>query len=320
MGKSFSCPYLFFFNELIIIWKKVVTLHSEIKTIRNYKTINEMKKFILIALAAVCTLSVSAQKFSDFFSTERSHEKIVYGIRAGLNVMGMKNNVTNDVVVSAFGNRPYELGIHRKAGLTFGVSVEIPILKNLWVNTGLYYVATGTKLNFKRDFSKIYEGNLPEYSANVTMHNVRIPAQASYRYDINNDYQIQVNLGPYFAYGLSGKTSVKNEVDGSSLGSFNLTGNKKFSVDPGIELVEDILSRDEVRILGLENINSYKSNYVNPFDMGIAFGAGVTYKKKYFAGFNYDAGLVNVNGKRTRALIHNSIKNHSFTLNVGYNF
>ena len=54
--------------------------------------------------------------------------------------------------------------------------------------------------------------------------------------------------------------------------------------------------------------------------MGIAFGAGVTINKKYFAGFNYDGGLVNVNGKRTRALNHNSIKNHTFSINVGYNF
>lgn len=280
-----------------------------------------MKKLMVLAIAAVSVMSLHAQQFSDFFSTEKSSDKIVYGVRFGLNVMGMRNNVTNDVVVSAFGNLPYKLDIHRRSGITLGANVDIPILKNLWINTGLYYVATGVKLNFKQDFTKSYDGFLPEYSANVTMHNIRIPVQASWRYNINSDYQVQVNLGPYFAYGIGGKVSVKNDVDKSSLGKFDLTGNPKFQIAQDAPMAgEDITSRDEVKILGLENINPNNSNYVNPFDMGIAVGTGVTFKQKYFAGINYDAGLVNVNGKRTRALIHNKIKNHSFTFVVGYNF
>lgn len=280
-----------------------------------------MKKIFLLAAMAASVFSLSAQQFSDFFSTEKSNHKIVYGVRFGLNIMGMKNNVSNDVVVSAFNNLPYKLDIHRRAGITLGVNVDIPILKNLWVNTGLYYVATGTRLNFKQDFTKTYDGFLPEYTANVTMHNIRIPVQASYRYDINKDFQVQVNLGPYFAYGVGGKVSVKNDVDRSSLGSFNLTGNPKFQVAQDYpDVSEDIANRDEVKILGVGSINPNNNNYINPFDMGIAFGAGVTFQDKYFAGFNYDAGLVNVNGKRTRALIHNSIKNHSFTFVLGYNF
>lgn len=285
-----------------------------------------MKKFLILAVAAMSVMSLSAQQFSDFFSTEKSSEKITFGVRLGLNANGMKNNVTNDVVVSAFGNLPYKLDVHRKAGITLGVSVDIPIFKSLWINTGLYYSSTGAKLSFKQDFTKTYDGFLPEYTANVTMHNLRVPVMASYRYNINNDFQIQVNLGPYFAYGLGGKANVKNDVDGSKLGSIDLTGNPKFQYDKdpetGTPFVTDpsIAGRDEVKILGIESINPNKSNYVNPFDMGIAIGAGVTYKHKYFAGINYDAGLVNVNGKRARALIHNKIKNHSFSFIIGYNF
>ena len=101
-----------------------------------------MKKLMVLAIAAVSVMSLHAQQFSDFFSTEKSSDKIVYGVRFGLNVMGMRNNVTNDVVVSAFGNLPYKLDIHRRSGITLGANVDIPILKNLWINTGLYYVAT----------------------------------------------------------------------------------------------------------------------------------------------------------------------------------
>ena len=291
-----------------------------------------MKKFIVLAVTVMSVMNVSAQKFSDFFSTEKSTEKITFGARVALNVMGMKNNVTNDEIIKAFSyvdplsgqtvKVPYVLEVHRRAGISVGASVEIPILKNLWINTGLYYTTTGTKLNFKQDMTKEWTGDkfLHEYSAKVTMHNLRIPIQASYRYNVNEKYQIQVNLGPYFAYGLTGKVSVKDEYDGNNIGSFDLTGNKTFSTSPDFIISEDVLSRKDYKILGEKNISSYRSNYVKPFDAGIAFGAGFTYKKHYFAGFNYDGGLVNVNGKRALPISNRSLKNHSFTLIVGYNF
>ena len=144
-----------------------------------------MKKFLFLAIAAMSVMSLSAQKFSDYFSTEKSNNKIVYGVRFGLNVMGMRNNVTNDIVVSGFGNLPYKLDIHRRAGITLGVNVDIPILKSLWINTGLYYVATGARLNFKQDFTKLYEGLillktiLPLAKISLTVMRLRFLAQAA---------------------------------------------------------------------------------------------------------------------------------------------
>ncbi len=287
-----------------------------------------MKKLTFVAVAAITAFGMSAQSFSDFFSTEKSSEKITFGVRVGLNVNGMKNNIHDNDVSKIFGDQPYILDVHNKAGLNFGVNVDIPILKNLWINTGVYYNSTGAKFSFKQDNSKKVEGvYLDDYTANITMHNVRIPVQASYRYDINNHYQIQVNLGPYFAYGIGGKAYIHNDVKKEKLGELNLTGNPQFNYitpmdDPdGSSMMDPShADRDEVKILGPANINDKNSDYVKPFDVGIAFGAGVTFNKKYYAGFNYDGGLINVNGKRTRAFNHNSAKNHVFSINVGYNF
>lgn len=287
-----------------------------------------MKKFMFLAVAAITALSMSAQSFEDFFSKEKSSEKITVGFRVGLNINGMRNNIHNNDVSKIFSDQPYIVDVHNKAGLNFGVSVDIPILKNLWVNTGAYYSSSGAKFTFRQDNSKVVEGTyLDDYSANVTMHNVRIPVQASYRYNINNNFQLQVNLGPYFAYGFGGKAYIHNDVEKIKLGELDLTGNPKFNyitpmddIDGSSRLDPSLVDRDEVKILGVANINDNNSNYVKPFDMGIAFGVGVTLNKKYFAGFNYDGGLVNVNGKRTRALNHNSIKNHTFSINLGYNF
>lgn len=292
-----------------------------------------MKKFMFLAIAAITALSISAQEFENFFSTEKSNEKITFGFRVGLNINGMRNNIGDNDASKIFEEiykdyRPYILDVHKKAGLNFGVNVDIPIVKSLWINTGVYYTATGAKFTFRQDNSKVVEGTfLDDYTANVTMHNIRIPVQASYRYNINNSYQIQVNLGPYFAYGIGGKAYIHNDVEKEKKGALNLTGNPKFNYltpmddNDGTSTLEPAQAdRDEVRILGVNNINDKNSNYVKPFDMGIAFGVGVTFNKKYFAGFNYDGGLVNVNGKRLRALNHNSMKNHTFSISIGYNF
>ena len=287
-----------------------------------------MKKFMFLAIAAITALSISAQEFENFFSTEKSNEKVTIGFRVGLNINGMRNNIHDNDISKIFADQPYTLDVHKKAGLNFGVSVEIPVLKSLWINTGVYYTATGAKFTFRQDNSKVVEGiYLDDYTANVTMHNVRIPVQASYRYNINKNYQLQVNLGPYFAYGIGGKAYIHNDVEKEKLGALDLTGNPKFNYitplddyDGTTTLDPAQADRNEVKILGVANINDNNSNYVNPFDMGIAFGVGVTFNKKYFAGFNYDGGLVNVNGKRLRALNHNSMKNHTFSINIGYNF
>lgn len=283
-----------------------------------------MKKLMLLAVASITALSVSAQSFNDFFSTEKPSEKITFGVRFGLNINGMKNNINNNDVSKIFKDSPYVLDVHNKAGLNLGVSVEIPIFKSLWINTGVFYSSTGAKFSFKQDNSKIVEGTfLDDYTANVTMHNIRVPVQASYRYNINNNYQLQVNLGPYFAYGFGGKAYIHNDVEKEKLGELELTGNPEFKyikIDDNIIIDPTLADRDELMILGAANINDNNSDYVKPFDMGIAFGVGVTIHKKYFAGFNYDGGLVNVNGKRTRAFNHNSIKNHVFSINLGYNF
>lgn len=287
-----------------------------------------MKKLMFLAIAAITAVSVSAQSFEDFFSSEKSSEKITFGLRVGLNINGMKNNIHNNDVSKIFGDKPYVLDVHNKAGINFGVNVDIPIMKSLWINTGVYYSSTGAKFSFKQDNSKIVEGTfLDDYTANVTMHNVRVPVQASYRYNINNSYQLQVNLGPYFAYGFGGKAYIHNDVEKVKLGAIDLTGNPEFTYitpaddnDGSSRLDPSLVERDEVKILGVANINDNNSDYVKSFDVGIAFGVGITMHKKYFAGFNYDGGLVNVNGKRTRAFNHNSIKNHVFSINVGYNF
>lgn len=287
-----------------------------------------MNKIFLLAVVAITAISMSAQSFEEPLSSEKSSDVVTFGFRFGLSINGMGNNIGNNEASEIFGGRPCLLDVHNKMGLNFGVSVEIPLIKSLWLNTGLYYKSTGAKFTFKQDKNKIEDGiTLDDYTANVTMHSVRVPVQASYRYNINNNFQLQVNLGPYFAYGFGGKAYIHNDEQKVRIGAIDLTGNPQFNYitpmddnDGSSMLDPSQAESDEVDILGEANINDNNSNYVKPFDMGIALGAGLTLSKKYFLGINYDVGLVNVNGKRALAFDHNSIKNRSFSINLGYNF
>lgn len=287
-----------------------------------------MNKILLLAIAVITTFSMSAQAPEEPIHNEESSDAVTFGFRFGLSINGMSNNIGNNEASEIFGGLPCLLDVHNKMGLNFGVSVEIPLFKSLWLNTGVYYKSTGAKFTFKPDNSKVEEGvTLDNYTANVTMHNVRVPVQASYRYNINNNFQLQVNLGPYFAYGFGGKAYIHNDEQKVRIGAIDLTGNTQFNYitpmddyDGSSMLDPSQTESDEVKILGEANINDNNSNYVKPFDMGIAFGAGITLSKKYFLGINYDVGLVNVNGKRALAFDHNSIKNRSFSINLGYNF
>ncbi len=287
-----------------------------------------MNKIILLAIAAITAISMWAQSPQDSSSSEVPNDAVTFGFRVGLSINGMGNNIGNNEASEIFGGRPCLLDVHNKMGLNFGVSVEIPLFKSLWLNTGLYYKSTGAKFTFKQDKNEIEDGiTLDDYTANVTMHSVRVPVQASYRYNINNNFQLQVNLGPYFAYGFGGKAYIHNDEQKVRIGAIDLTGNPQFNYitpmddNDGTSMLDPSQAEsDEVEILGEANINDNNSNYVKPFDMGIALGAGLTLSKKYFLGINYDVGLVNVNGRRTLAFDHNSIKNRSFSISVGYNF
>ena len=287
-----------------------------------------MNKIILMAIAAITAISMWAQSPQGSSSSEVTNDAVTFGFRVGLSINGMGNNIGNNEASEIFGGRPCLLDVHNKMGLNFGVSVEIPLIKSLWLNTGLYYKSTGAKFTFKQDKNKIEDGiTLDDHTANLTMHSVRVPVQASYRYNINSNFQLQVNLGPYFAYGFGGKAYIHNDEQKVRIGAIDLTGNPQFNYitpmddNDGTSMLDPSQAEsDEVEILGEANINDNNSNYVKPFDMGIALGAGLTLSKKYFLGVNYDVGLVNVNGRRALAFDHNSIKNRSFSINVGYNF
>lgn len=177
-----------------------------------------MKKILLVLVCAICTLTASAQYASDasssFFSVQKSDQPVTFGIRGGVNFA--KQTVSSD---------GYSFSPKNNVGFNFGVSVDIPMLESLYLQSGLYYTVKGYKLE--------EDG----YTEKATPSYLELPILASYRYNFSDFTQLQINFGPYFAYGIAGK----------------------YKWDDG------------------DGDEDYFDDDTNKFDAGLAIGAGLTF-------------------------------------------
>lgn len=226
-----------------------------------------MKKFFIVIACAVLSLSASAQRASSssssFFSTEKVDGGVQFGIRAGLNLANVSASEDD-----------YSYSPDSRATFHVGVIADIPLMESLYVQTGLFLQNKGFKI--KSGDEGFEQTAKPMY--------LELPVLASYRYNFSDALQLQINAGPYLAYGIGGK--VKNE-DGDYSGEYDYFG-----------------SDDD-------------SYGVKRFDMGLQFGAGLTISKHYYLGVSYQLGLTNI---ADSADDDYSLKNKNLMISVGYNF
>lgn len=232
-----------------------------------------MKKFFVAAAAAVCALSVSAQRASDssefsFWDNEQTEQKIVIGPRVGLNVSSL--SFTN---LEADGDKS-------KVGFNVGVAVEFPIVRSFYINSGLFYTTKGIKFEDSgRDWKETETFNAGY---------LELPVYASYRLNFAEESQMQINFGPYFAYGVNGSVKEEYVEDGDK---------DKYSYD-------------------LFGTGDDKAG-IKRFDCGLGVGLGYTFHKIYL-GITYQFGLANIADKEEWGV--GKIKNNNFNISIGYNF
>lgn len=237
-----------------------------------------MKKFFVAAIAAVCALSVSAQRASDssefsFWDGDQAEQKIVIGPRVGLNVSSVSvSNLELD-------------GDKSKIGFNVGVAVEFPIVRSFYINSGLFYTTKGIK----------FENSGSDWTEKETWNAgyLELPVYASYRLNFAEASQLQINFGPYFAYGINGKVKYESNDEGDV---------DKYDYD----------------LFGVADENSDEEKAgIKRFDCGLGVGLGYTFHKIYL-GINYQFGLTNIADKK--AWGKGEIKNSNFNISIGYNF
>lgn len=240
-----------------------------------------MKKLFVAAMAAVCALGMSAQRASDssefsFWDSDQAEQKIVIGPRVGLNVSSLSTDKLG------------ELDFDSKVGFNVGLAVELPIVRSFYVNTGLFYTTKGAK--------KEVSGGSENFELKANAGYLELPVYASYRLNFAEASQLQVNFGPYFAYGVNGK--IKTEYTDFEYPE----DNEKYEID----------------LFGVADDNSdEEKGGIKRFDCGLGVGLGYTFHRVYL-GINYQFGLVNIADKKEYGA--GKIKNSNFSISLGYNF
>jgi len=217
-----------------------------------------MKKIML--LLAVMTLSMSAAAESKYWDGSRPDHLFTFGVRAGI-------NFSKQYAMDNQSDRSMRFGYQG------GVTADINLARSFSINTGVFYIQKGWKTDYDDARGKIEKKDNASY--------IEIPLQASYRVNLSDQVQFQLNIGPYFAIGVSGKQKVTNTFangDSYEIDSFDeLEGGKKF-------------------------------------DCGLAVGAAITVSHVYF-GIGYERGLMNVS-----RIENTKFQNGSIAISLGYNF
>ena len=216
-----------------------------------------MKKIAIMTLAMLCCMNVVAQKYWD--GTRPSH-RLTIGPRAGVNFANQYNNgdgADNDY----------------RTGFRAGLELDVNIVRSLSINTGVYYAQKGYKTE--------YSDSRGSHKTTDNVAYIHIPLLVSYRVDLSDVAQIQINAGPYFAFGTSGKQKFTS----------TFSGENNYEID------------------SFDKYDGMKKN-----DIGISVGAAFTYSNIYF-GIIYERGLCNVSNA-TGA----DFRNGCIGINVGYNF
>lgn len=226
-----------------------------------------MRKTLLVIACALGALTASAQRASSssssFFSTEKADGGVTFGVRAGLNFANMSVSDQDGSATLSPGSRT-----------TFhvGLIADIPLMQSLYVQTGLYLQNKG----YKYDEDGYTETAKPMY--------LEIPVLASYRYDLSDALQIQVNAGPYFGYGIGGKAKAEGEYNEGEIDFFG------------------------------DDDDQYGAKR---FNCGLQFGAGLTLNSHYYLGFAYQLGLTNIMDTHDD---YDKVKDRNWMISLGYNF
>lgn len=223
-----------------------------------------MKKILLlVAIFVASALSVNAQ------------ENLRWGIVAGMNVSKMSAT-----------------GLDSKIGYQVGVRTELglpQVANGLYLDASVLLSAKGAKMDF---------GDLGNQK--IDANYLEIPIHIGYKYAVNNNFSVFGSFGPYFGYGLFGKTKVE-ELD----------------YDDEYELIKTSSKYDTFGNDGLKR-----------FDCGLGLNVGVEIKKTYRVVIGYDFGLTETYKSKFDAGeesyedldFGSGAKNRNFTISVAYMF
>ena len=190
-----------------------------------------------------------------------------------------------------------------KAGFHLGTKAQLDlpqVIDGMYVNAGALFSQKGAKLDM---------GDMGYEKINA--YYLEIPIHVGYKYDINDNFSVFGEAGPYFAVGLGGKTKTEELVyDNSSWNPEHFEKVRKETYE----------------------YDTFGNGGLKRFDLGLGIHAGVEFKKKFSLSIGYDWGLLNVAKNQNEGAdsdypledgeidVVTSIKNGNLSLTLGYTF
>ncbi len=158
------------------------------------------------------------------------------GIKGGMNMSNFYGSEAADTDMT--------IGFH------IGLSADYNFARNMAVQSGLYFTTKGAKM----------EASLFGVNASYTMTPMylQVPVHFAYKLDVMPGTRIVFHAGPYLAYGVAGKNTVKVE--------------------------------------GASESDDFFTDGINRFDAGFGLGVGAEFGK-FLVDLGWDMGMVNLQEK-----------------------
>lgn len=269
-------------------------------------------------------LTTTATSFSDslFYNRILGGRNISFGINVGYVMPFVSSSAgggfTGSAINYSLGDSRENVNYTSQSGFTVGLFADIRLYKNLYLTAGVNYTHIKYTNKFNQpiydmvtysDENYIYIGDMyNNYEEKYTTNIIEVPILASYRFVLTKYSSLHVNLGPYFAFGLSSKMKLtgSSESEGDIYARWGLVTSPNpvstYSNDNShLESTFDMYSKDFIfsRTLeggitqGFDQKYSRNASPYKRFNYGLK--AGVTYELRGFQiGVSYSLQLSNM--------------------------
>lgn len=208
--------------------------------------------------------------------------------------------------------------LNSKVGVTFGAKMEymLPNAYGTYISAGIDWTHKGARWTGPVTFS---DGSIENLTQKFQSHYLELPIHFGYRYNFSKKFGIYGEVGPYFAFGVTGKFKYKPDSDLRPDESEMVFGKN-------VERFFPTYART-----GMNN----KNNAIQRFDCGLGFRVGAEFKDTYSINVGYDWGFTDMYTDKFRTAYQQStivpgtlptgiklpkLKNHNLAITIGYRF
>ncbi len=210
------------------------------------------------------------------------------GVKGSFNLVNMNFKVRDDKL------EDFKI----KPAFNAGLFAEFSIADEFYLRPELLFSAKGTTYKKTEDIPLV--GGEVKDVTKTSLKYIELPVYFLYKGDLGSG-NVLVGAGPYFAFGIGGKTKEEITTSGAPIGNGTVT------------------DEWDVKFKGnVEDDDPIDAEYYKPLDIGFSIMAGYEFSSKLSANIFAQLGLTNLVPKYDGTKPDASAKNVGFGLSLGY--